>query len=109
MRCSKAHKLIGDYLDGALGPEEQARLREHLDSCKDCRGLLKDFEEILEDAKGLPRHEPSNRVWEAILSGVHEGGFKAIEPRGGKAKWPVVFPSRLPRARFAWAAALSPS
>jgi len=107
MRCSKAHKLIGDYLDGALGPEEQARLQEHLDSCEDCRSLLQDFEEIVKDAKGLPRHEPSNRVWDAILSGVHAGGFKAVEPEGGREKRPLVFPSPFLRPRFAWAAALA--
>jgi predicted anti-sigma-YlaC factor YlaD len=63
MRCSKAHKLIGDYLEGALSPEESERLREHLEGCADCRDLLEDFQGIIDEAKELPKHEPSNRVW----------------------------------------------
>jgi tetratricopeptide (TPR) repeat protein len=70
MRCSHAHKLIGDKLDGALSSKDSARLREHLDKCSDCRDLLKDFQGIVEQAKGLPKHEPSHRVWTAVLDGV---------------------------------------
>jgi tetratricopeptide (TPR) repeat protein len=104
MRCTKAHKLIGEYLEGTLGPDEKARLQGHLDSCEDCRSLLKDFEEIVEESKSLPRREPSNRVWEGILAGVRAGGFKAIEPGKGKVRRPALFPFPA-RVRFAWAAA----
>ena len=70
MRCSHAHKLIGDKLDGALSSKDSERLREHLDKCSDCLDLLKDFQGIVEQAKGLPKHEPSHRVWTAVLDGV---------------------------------------
>ena len=72
MRCSHAHKLIGDKLDGALNAKDSKRLREHLDKCSDCRDLLKDFQSIVEQAKGLPKHEPSHRVWTAVLDGVRD-------------------------------------
>ena len=70
MRCSHAHKLIGDKLDGTLGLKDGERLQAHLNKCPDCRDLLKDFQGIAEQAKGLPKHEPSHRVWTGILDAV---------------------------------------
>ena len=40
MKCSDAHKLMGDYLEGVLAPEEGGKLRDHLESCEDCKELL---------------------------------------------------------------------
>ncbi len=105
MRCSKAHKLIGDHLDGTLSGKDSARLREHLNACADCRSLLEDFQKIAEQARELPKHEPSNRVWQGILAGVHEGGFGAIRPQARKARRFEAFVFQ-GRARYAWAAAL---
>lgn len=120
MRCSHAHKLIGDKLDGTLSMKDGERLQEHLDKCPDCRDLLKDFQGIAEQAKGLPKHEPSNRVWTGILDGVRAVrdicddqvvGDDRVDRVAGPA------PIRLPKpgwvetyvfsrpARFAWAAA----
>jgi anti-sigma factor RsiW len=105
MRCSKAHKLIGDHLDGTLGGKDSARLQEHLKACVECRSLLKDFQKIAEQARELPKYEPSNRVWQGILAGVHEGGFGALKPQARKTKRFEAFVFQ-GRARYAWAAAL---
>ena len=123
MRCSHAHKLIGDKLDGTLGVKDGERLAEHLNKCPDCRDLLRDFQGIVEQAKGLPKHEPSNRVWTGILDGVHAvcddqvvvddrvvrdnrvAGLAPSPIKLPKPKWveTYVFAGR---ARYAWAAAL---
>jgi tetratricopeptide (TPR) repeat protein len=111
MRCSHAHKLIGDKLDGALSSKDSKRLREHLDKCSDCRDLLKDFQGIVEQAKGLPKHEPSHRVWTAVLDGVRAvrdnrvAGPSPSAIKLPKPKWyeTYIFAGR---AKYAWAAAL---
>jgi len=105
MRCSHAHKLIGDKLDGTLGVKDGERLEEHLNKCPDCRDLLRDFQGIVEQAKGLPKHEPSNRVWTGILDGVRGAGLAPSPIKLPKPKWveTYVFAGR---ARYAWAAAL---
>lgn len=105
MRCSQAHKLIGDQLDGALSIKDNERLQEHLDKCSDCRGLLKDFQGIVEQAKGLPKHEPSNRVWTGILDGVRASGPAPSPIKLPKPRWYETYVF-VGRARYAWAAAL---
>ncbi len=104
MRCAKAHRLIGDFLDGTIGPDENARLREHLDFCSDCRGLLKDFQAIAENARDLPKHEPSQRAWTAILDGLRKAGSEQIEQPAAKPRWLEAFLFQ-GRAKYAWAAA----
>jgi len=111
MRCSHAHKLIGDKLDGALSSKDSERLREHLDKCSDCLDLLKDFQGIVDQAKGLPKHEPSHRVWTAVLDGVcavrddRVAGPSLSAIKLPKPKWyeTYIFAGR---AKYAWAAAL---
>lgn len=123
MRCSHAHKLIGDKLDGTLGLKDGKRLQEHLNKCPDCRDLLKDFQGIAEQAKGLPKHEPSQRVWTGILDAVR--AFRdicddqvVVDDRVDRVAGPVPSPIKLPkpkwyetyifagRAKYALAAAL---
>jgi predicted anti-sigma-YlaC factor YlaD len=105
MRCSNAHKLIGDRLDGTLSPEDDAELREHLDGCGDCRELMKDFEGLVEQARQLPKLEPSDRAWPMILRRVREAGREEAASRAGRRPWAAAFfaPGRL---RYAAAAAL---
>jgi len=117
MRCSHAHKLIGDKLDGALTSKDSERLREHLDKCSDCLELLKDFQGIIEQAKGLPKHEPSHRVWTAVLDGVRAFRDNRVV-RDNRVAGPSPSPIKLPkpkwyetyifagRAKYALAAAL---
>jgi hypothetical protein len=105
MRCSKAHKLIGDYLEGRIASRENERLEEHLRVCADCRELLRDFQGIIEGAKKLPEVSPEGKTWPKILSRVREAGVESAA-RGKaevKDRRSPLFPVR---ARLAWATAL---
>ena len=120
MRCSHAHKLIGDKLDGTLGLKDGERLQAHLNKCPDCRDLLKDFQGIAEQAKGLPKHEPSHRVWTGILDAVRavRDVCDVRDNRVDRVAGPAPSAIKLPkpkwyeayifagRTRYAWAAAL---
>jgi predicted anti-sigma-YlaC factor YlaD len=61
MRCSKAHRLIGEELEGTIGAADRVELRKHLEACADCRELMKDFTEIADAARRLPKPVPSHR------------------------------------------------
>jgi anti-sigma factor RsiW len=36
MTCREVVELVSDYIDGALAPEDQVRLEEHLSGCDHC-------------------------------------------------------------------------
>ena len=97
MKCSDAHKLMGDYLEGVLAPEESGRLREHLESCADCQELLEDFDDIARQARELPRIEPSDAAWPAILRRVRAARIEAAAPLSPRRKWfaAIFAPGRL--------------
>jgi len=70
MKCSSARELIGDYIDGALSPDRAAELKVHLDGCRECLELARDFAAIVERAKGFAELEPSAEVWPRIAAAV---------------------------------------
>lgn len=70
MRCSKARKLISEYIDGSLQARKSASLEQHLDVCPDCTHLLEDFKTIVEDAKKLEELAPSEQTWLKIKAGL---------------------------------------
>jgi len=70
MKCSEAHELIGELLEGTIREEDRRTLEKHLESCPDCRELLADFQEIKTQAAALPKLEPSSTVWPNVLDAV---------------------------------------
>ena len=87
MRCSKARKLISEYIDGSLQARKSVSVEQHLDVCPDCRRLLEDFEAIVEDAKKLEELAPSDQTWLKIKAGLkpEEQRVLAFKPR--KRAW----------------------
>lgn len=87
MKCSDAHKLMGDYLEGILPSEEGGKLRDHLESCEDCKELLEDFDDIAQQARELPRLEPSDAAWPAILRRVRKARTETAAPLAPRRRW----------------------
>jgi anti-sigma factor RsiW len=106
MRCSKAHRLIGEKLEGTIGAQDLAELKKHLEQCADCGVLIKDFERLAEDARTLPKKEPSGRVWTAIVEDLRKARREPERRPALKPRWLDVF-GTMRRARWAWAAALT--
>jgi tetratricopeptide (TPR) repeat protein len=106
MRCPAAKKLINDYIDGDLSRDQETALKSHLESCPDCRGLLRDFQKIRRDARELPSVAPSPITWQKILAGVREAGEEAPSPRAEKKGW-ISLIWRPIGLRYALAAALA--
>ena len=40
LSCREVVELLGDYLDGAMAPEDRVRLDEHLADCDGCAAYL---------------------------------------------------------------------
>ena len=102
MKCSDAHKLMGDYLEGVLPPEEGDKLRDHLESCEDCKELLEDFDDIAQQSRELPRLEPSEAAWPAILRRVREARTGTVAPLAPRRNW---FETIFAPGRFVYAGA----
>ncbi|NIO49313.1 MAG: hypothetical protein GTN73_07765 [Candidatus Aminicenantes bacterium] len=97
MRCSKARKLISEYIDGSLQARKSASVEQHLDVCPDCKHLLEDFKTIVKDARNLEELAPSDQTWLKIKARLkpEEQRVLAFEPR--KRAWfsPIFSPPKL--------------
>ena len=92
--------LLMGLLDGELSADEKTSVEMHLDGCVECRGELKEFDEMKEVMKNMKYKEPPDEAWEKYWSRVYNklerglgwilasigamillfyGGFKAIE------------------------------
>ena len=54
--CNQFVEIVTDYLDGALAPDELARVEEHLGICADCAGVLAQWRRVIE-VTGELRHD----------------------------------------------------
>jgi len=59
MRCKKATKLIGPYIDGELTAPETEEIREHLESCSDCAQSYIFMRSLVRDVSSLPAIVPT--------------------------------------------------
>ena len=100
MKCSKAKKWISEFVDGDLDTTKASSLEKHLETCPDCRELLKDFQQIKQKAKDMAKAEPSGQTWFRIQERLKERTQAPIpEPR---VRF-LFFPARL---RYAVSTAL---
>jgi tetratricopeptide (TPR) repeat protein len=100
MKCTKAQKMISDFIDGELDGGKTTALKKHLDSCPECQTLLENFQRIKHKAKGLEKAEPSRETWFQIQAAIKEKA-QAVVP-GPRIRF-LFFPAPL---RFAVSAAL---
>jgi len=87
MKCAAAQELISDSLDGILAQDREAELKVHLEGCRDCRELARDFASIVQGAKGLASYEPSAAVWPKIAAEVREARPGATAGTRERRSW----------------------
>jgi anti-sigma factor RsiW len=106
MKCTKAHELIGELLEGSISEKDRKNLEKHLASCQDCRELLENFQNIKIQAAALPKLEPAEGVWTNILDGVRrDRREKAVRAATTAGWWDRLFVPGRPR--YAFGAALT--
>lgn len=84
MRCRRAGRLIGPFLDGELGETESFLLRRHLDTCPRCRERLASMRSLLNRLSGLkpltPTPAESARLLAAIRREISSPAAQARQP-----------------------------
>ncbi len=105
MKCSKAKRLISDYIDNSLKKRQSARLEKHLHTCADCRKILEDFREIAKNARELEEITPSQDAWLKIRKRLTPEEQKILTLHPQKRTWfgYLFFPTKL---KYALSAAL---
>jgi len=109
MECKKVQdRLMAEYADKELEPEQNAAIEQHLAACPDCRNFLETVQVCaVTPFKGAGEMKPDSVVWQRIQEKIEaerehsEGGF-----------WKLVnvfvsrFPLPVPLMRVAFVSAL---
>ncbi len=54
LSCREVVEILGDYLEGAMAPEDRARLEEHLAECDGCTSYLEQLRTTIGLSGRLP-------------------------------------------------------
>ncbi|MCC6207933.1 MAG: zf-HC2 domain-containing protein [Gammaproteobacteria bacterium] len=68
MNCSAVDRLVDDYLDGALTPDEVATLEHHATECPSCRTLLASERDLRQALRDLPVPAPSEAFFDRAIA-----------------------------------------
>jgi hypothetical protein len=66
MTCEAFDAALPDYLEGTLDGSLRASVERHLRECVRCAGLVRDIENIRDEASSLPDLVPSRDLWSGI-------------------------------------------
>ena len=66
MTCEAFDAALPDYLEGTLDGSLRASVERHLRECVRCAGLVRDLENIRDEAASLPDLVPSRDLWAGI-------------------------------------------
>jgi len=61
---------LSEYLDGALGWDDQAGLEAHLGECAECAATLADLRRVVARADGLEDQPPTHELWSGIVERI---------------------------------------
>jgi predicted anti-sigma-YlaC factor YlaD len=54
LSCREVVEILGDYLEGAMAPDDRARLEEHLADCEDCTAYVEQLRTTIRLSGRLP-------------------------------------------------------
>ncbi len=72
MKCKRARKMLLDYVNGTLEPEDSHLVHEHTTGCDLCRRELDALSKILKIADNAEVEYPPASVWENFLPDLHK-------------------------------------
>jgi hypothetical protein len=91
MNCEKCQDLIGDFLDGALSHEEQAKLSLHLEECLGCVDVRNDLQAIVgfcRANRGEYSAPPNEKaLWLRIRNMIEAGASNSVSVSARKNSW----------------------
>ena len=71
MKCSKARKMLVDYVNKALSQSESRLVQEHVVKCESCHQELGKLRKVLELIGNVKVEYPPASVWENFLPDLH--------------------------------------
>jgi hypothetical protein len=72
LRCERFDKLIGLFLDGRLGKNEEREVKEHLSTCEGCAQKLALLKSTEQAAKKIEVEEPEQEYWDTFSRRIRE-------------------------------------
>jgi hypothetical protein len=91
MNCEKCQDLIGEFLDGALGHEDQVKLNLHLEECLGCADVRNDLQEIVgfcRAHRGEYSAPPNEKaLWLRIRNMIEAGAGSEAPAPARKRSW----------------------
>ncbi|PKN27911.1 MAG: hypothetical protein CVU64_15125 [Deltaproteobacteria bacterium HGW-Deltaproteobacteria-21] len=72
MECRKIQEMLTSYLEGAVTPEQEQLVRDHLSSCERCRCSLEDLQKTGTLVKDLEEIEPPPWLTQKIMARVRD-------------------------------------
>ncbi len=76
--CREIREHISAYLEGAVPPDRERLVAEHLASCPECRAVLQDLKKTVELVKGLEEVEPPPWLAQKIMAHVKDEAEKEV-------------------------------
>jgi len=72
LKCKRARRMLLDYVNGILGPEDSHLVHEHTTGCEPCRSELYTLNKILKVIDDAKVEYPPASVWENFLPDLHK-------------------------------------
>jgi anti-sigma factor RsiW len=70
LSCREVVEILGDYLDGAMTPEDRARLEQHLADCDGCTAYLEQLRITIRLSGRLSEEAVSPEAMAPLLEAV---------------------------------------
>ena len=80
LNCTAIDDRLADYLEGDLGPAERQAVEAHLASCVRCSALVRDLQQIRDEAAELGELAPSRDLWAGVAARI-EAPIVPLAPR----------------------------
>jgi hypothetical protein len=71
MKCKLARKMLADYVNDVLEPEDSRLIQEHIAECDPCRRELDVLKKVLRLIDDVKVEYPPASVWENFLHDLH--------------------------------------
>ena len=72
LNCREVSDFLTDYLEDALTPDVKRQFEEHVQHCKHCRALLRQFQTTVELTRETKPVEPPEELAEHTLTFLRE-------------------------------------
>ncbi len=72
LTCAQVIRLVSDYLDGALAPDDARRVEEHLAICPPCRGFLSQMRETKKLVGRLSEDDLPPEMQQALVNAFRD-------------------------------------